>query len=237
MPSNGPIENQTYLVYVDDSGSANHDVLTAFCIPADDWAKYLEQWRKFRRWMERAHAVPLAEEFHAIDVGAVSSSRPVGGIKLTYEERSAIAKAALNTVASMATVRILTVYRDAQAGADLYEDLLDLVGRFCTHYSSWAIVWFDGTDQALLKERRTRHRGLGYERRILEDPHALDSKGSSLIQMADLAAYVSYQRILQLDTDSTGGSVLRNGYSTIANLLWSGFDEAGTPVVGMRKVT
>ena len=237
MPSSGPLEGQTYFVYIDDSGSENHDVLSALCIPAPMWADYLEQWRDFRRWMERSHGIPLAEEFHSIDVGAVSKNRLVGGVKLNYEGRSKIASAALKSLASMSSVRILTTYRDAQRGPDLYEDLLDLLTTFCLHHKSWAVIWFDGTDESLLKTRRAVHRKLGYDRRVIEDPHALDSRHSSLIQMADIAAYVSYQRILQIDTESRGKSVLRNGYAELERLTWKGFDSAGQAVIGLHEVS
>jgi hypothetical protein len=61
----GTPEGTTWLVYVDDSGDENHDLLVALCFPVADGAAYLATWKRYRVYLFKKVSFPLGCEFHS----------------------------------------------------------------------------------------------------------------------------------------------------------------------------
>lgn len=187
----------TYLVYVDDSGNENQDLLTALAIPVDDWAEALERWKKFREWVHTKFGIPPSTELHALDLGTNSSDGRGPLVGLRKEQRNKVAKSAFSTLRSTPTLRALSIYKNVPEGSgSLYEPLIEFLGEFCQFHDSFAVVWYDGTAKSLEDITRSVHRALPDDRRVLEDPRGYSSADSHLIQMADFVAYSAHHAVL-----------------------------------------
>ena len=209
----------TYLAYIDDSGNEGHNVLSAVLVPVAEWTTYLEEWKKFRWWVQRKYKVPTSEEIHSVELGS-TGRRPVGGVMLSLEDRNKISESALKCFARMTQLRVITVHEEGPCGPSLYAPLLDYLEEFVAWNASHAVVWYDGVDPALESSRRGHHRAMPYSRRVLEDPHPLRSHQSHLLQLADLAAHVSFQAIRNGGPSVRGRTALRSGFPYIRDLVW-----------------
>jgi len=200
-------------------------------------------------YLPLAHLDPLDPALTAHDAAPSIDESSV----LEVFERNQISKSAFTTLANgMPWLRVLTVYKPVASGSgSLYEPLIKFVDDYCGWHKSFAVIWFDGTAPSLHKVTRGVHRGLSYDRRVLEDARGYSSADSHFIQMADFVAYSAHHAVLNdlRDRDSTaagpkpsGQTYLRNeAYQTllrrsgIPGLVWPGAkDKEDFPVFGHR---
>lgn len=239
-PVAGSCTRTTYMVYIDDSGDSNQDLLTALAIPVEIWADHLKHWKDFRTRLARRSSdpIPASVELHGVELGTNSKTGDGPIFDLEPGSRRKITEKAFQVLRNSPQLRVLSVYAPQASGsAGLYESLLEFVNEFCAWLDSYAIIWYDGTDPGLARRRRAVHRQLPYTRRILEDPTGYSSEESHLLQMVDLLAYSAHQAILNaLDT---AGSTRRNTYLRTdayndvlkSNLVWpGGLDSDRLPV-------
>ena len=211
---NGPVPggllDTTYLVYIDDSGDENQDLLTALAIPVTVWAETLRTWRKFRSWVARRFDIHADTELHALDLGTNSNAGRVPLPGLKPGDRNEITDAAFRTITSTSELRVLTVSAPVAAGSGgLYPRLVAFVEEFCEYHRSHAVIWYDGTAESLARSNRATHRSLPYSRRVLEDPMGYDSSESHLIQMSDLIAHSAHHAVLNDRGTGLADSYLR----------------------------
>lgn len=237
-PVTGGLLGTTYLVYVDDSGDENQDLLTALAIPVPVWADTLHAWKNFRRWAARRSNIPTNTELHALDLGTNSNAGRDELSALKPSERNKITNAAFRTIRSIAELRVLTVFAPVPEGSGkLYPKLVEFVEEFCQFHDSHAIIWYDGTAENLIRSTRAVHRALPYTRRVLEDPRGYASSDSHLIQMADFIAHSAHHAVLNDCGIGPADSYLRqHAYSELLPAddapghVWpGGIDAAGFP--------
>lgn len=220
------IQDTTYLVYVDDSGDENQDLLTAVAIPVESWTSLLENWKKYRRWVAKRHGVPTATELHALDLGTNSKGERGDLPQLKPGQRNHIAKAGFQTLAAGEWIRVMTVFAPVPEGSGkLYSVMVEFLEEFCAFHDSHAIVYYDGTAESLQRVTTTVHRNLDYSRRVLEDPRGYSSSESHLIQIADFAAYAAHQGVLKnLDIGKTDTFLRDQAYDHLlkTNMIWPG---------------
>lgn len=237
-PVPGGLLNTTYLVYVDDSGDENQDLLTALAIPVEVWANTLQTWKGFRRWIARQFDIPTSTELHALNLGTNSNAGRDKLSALKPGDRNQITKAAFSMIGSIAELRVLTVFSPVPEGSGkLYPQLVAFVEEFCEFHNSHAVMWYDGTAESLGRSTRATHRALPYSRRVLEDPSGYDSSESHLIQMTDFIAYSAHHAVLNDSGIGLADSYLRqHAYlkllptDDVPGLIWpGGIDAAGFP--------
>lgn len=215
----GPRAECTYMIYVDDSGDSQRDLLSAVCIPVGDWAEVLKAWKAFRRWLHKKHELPPTVELHGEELLARgimhSIDHATGEICKVPERidlpgggsvrRSRAFNRALKTLGSFESMRVLTCFAPVANGSgNLYEDvLLPWLNDWLAFDRSWGIVCYDGTDASLIEMHRASHRNLPYERRVIEDAGHQASHHSHFIQMADLCVHAAFKTIRADDGDET----------------------------------
>jgi hypothetical protein len=236
-------EGTTWLIYVDDSGDAQHDLLTALCFPVWDWASCLGAWKKYRVHLSKRIGFPLGCEFHSANflsrrTLSVVDPRTGGQATIPYEisrsngekvSRPKLFEAGLKTIAACKHVRVLTCYSHAPNGAaKLYRPLLEWIEEFLSWTNSYGIVWFDGLGESLIVERHSTHRELILKtRRVLEDGIPVDSNSSHFIQMADVVAHSALRAVR-----GDGPPHLRDSYRhLVANCVPGGKDNEGFPAL------
>ena len=223
----------TWLIYVDDSGNEEHDLLSAVCIPIDNWLTYLVEWKKYRRYVEKKTGLPPSIELHGEEMlrrgDLVVTDKE--GKPLTIPEqrdpespstaRTAVFDAGLRTIGSFSAVRLLTVYAPVPNGqGGLYEDLIGWLEQWLACNGGHGLVWFDGTDQGLDRLRRAVHRGLPItDRRVIEDPTGRDSRHSHLLQIADLVVHAAFKGIRAHEGHETRPTIADGYKSRLSGLL------------------
>ena len=235
----------TWLIYVDDSGNEEHDLLSAVCIPIEDWLGYLAEWKKYRRYVQKKIGLPPSIEIHGEEMLHRGDLVVLDeeGQPLTIPEqrdpespstaRTAVFDAGLRTIGSFSTIRLLTVYAPVANGkGGLYEGLIDWLERWLAWNDGYGLVWFDGTDQGLDRVRRAVHRGLPIaDRRVIEDPTGRDSRHSHLLQIADMVVHTAFKGIRAHEGHETR-PIIAGGYkSRLSGLLEPAlYDEDAFPV-------
>ncbi|MCQ3809621.1 MAG: hypothetical protein KTV68_03610 [Acidimicrobiia bacterium] len=216
-PVPGGLLDTTYLVYVDDSGDETQDLLTALAIPTPVWAKTLQVWKKYRRWVAQRYDIPTNTELHALDLGTNSNAGRDRLSALQPGDRNKITTAAFSMIGSIAELRVLTVFAPVPEGSGkLYPQLVAFVEEFCAFHHSHAVIWYDGTAENLARSTRAAHRALPYSRRVLEDPRGYASSESHLIQMTDFIAHSAHHAVLNDRRIGPADSYLRqHAYSKL----------------------
>lgn len=201
----------TYLVYVDDSGDEENDLLSALCLPVHQWGGYLLSWKKYRRWIERQIGLPPSVELHAEELlsrSKMHATDPISGQEYVIPERiertsgqliqrSSIFRTGMKVIGSFSEAKLFTCWAAGPNGStDLYAQVLLpwLEERFLVE-DSWGIVWYDGTAESLVDRHRADHRSLPFSRRVLEDANHESSQHSHFLQMADLCVHAAYKSI------------------------------------------
>jgi hypothetical protein len=224
---------ETWLIYVDDSGDEDHDLLSALCIPSHSWSTYLRRWKKVRRRIENRMGLPAAAEFHSSEFlrrRDIEGTHPETGApySVPFEvkrgekvyTRPVEFEAALKTISSMDKALVFTCYRPGPNGSgDLYRHLLSWLDAYLSECNAHGIVWFDGTGIGLTAERKALHRELILEsRRILEDAVPTSSEDSHLVQMADAIAHAALQSL----RGTSPPHPVRRAYSALNTILVPG---------------
>lgn len=198
-------DSNAYLMYIDDSGDEQSQFYSALLIPLPLWARYLDTWLKFRRWLYAKHGVPARFELHAYtwlhvkETGAADRPMPVpddpdAAINRSKDLRREIAGKALKAIRSMNTLGLLTCETEGTDPAVAYRAVIEAVDRQLVERDGWAIAAIDGDPANPPPYLHRAHRDLDIRtRRIVEDGWAQPAHGSQLIQMADLVAHCAFQ--------------------------------------------
>lgn len=243
--ADAPVSSTTFLVYVDDSGDEDHDLLAALCIPIQEWANVLITWKKYRSWVERWLKLPPTVELHGVDLlgrGVMQALDHVTGEEHNIPEvtkystgkqvrRSEVFQSGLASIGSCVNCRLLVCYEQAANGtANLYERVLvPWLNEWLATERSWGVVWYDGTDLALIERHKATHRNLPLDRRVIEDASHQLSHHSHFLQMADLCVHGAYKTIRGDQGNETRPEVT-GAYSKLDRIIVPGnFDKDGFP--------
>jgi hypothetical protein len=239
-----------YVVYVDDSGDNDHDLLSALAIPMEAWAPSLAAWKGFRLWLAKKHGVTPGMEMHSgefLKRGSAELMDHQSGqmVKLTEypwgetrHTRPVAFRKALRTINSFQQhavaerpVRLFTIYAPTANGkGNLYPPLVDWIEHWLSVEKQWAVLWYDTGDEAKEDSLRAVHRNLDIEqRRIIEDPVARRSHQSHLIQMADVCAHAALKSI-RADLGEETRTEVGGAYLELRAIIQpGGFDADGFP--------
>lgn len=208
-----------------DPGMVNsptsHFVLSGLAVHESRWQAVLRELLDFRRRMRQAFGLKVREEIHA----SAMLSRPGALVRIRRNDRVTILRAFADQLAAIPHLRLISVAVDKRGKSQTmdvlerawtaliqrFEDTLrhgNFPGPFATGEGGMIIP--DNTDGEKLRVlmRRMRHynpipdrRDLGDGwrnhplERIIEDPFLKRSEHPLLIQGADCAAYLLYQRL------------------------------------------
>lgn len=192
------------LIYVDDSGHPATGLAVYGWIEfaPDRWSTALSRWLEMRKRLWREYHIPITQELHTTEYvngrGRISKQVPDrhlhNGVAYWKDFGREIALECLDTLRSTEGLTVGSVYRHGEPqdiGKTKQEAYAALVDRFEEELAasgSLALVFMDG-DGSDTSYRKT-HRSLKLsQRRVIEDAIHLDSRGSQLVQMADLVAW------------------------------------------------
>lgn len=195
-------------------------VLSGVVIHELSWRRCLDQMIAFRRRMLQQYGLYIRDEIHC----AAMINRPGDLIRIKRHDRLAIVRAFADEVSTMAEIRVINILvdkRNKDVNYDVFGSAWRaLIQRFentvarrnfpgSTHADQCGILFPDDTDNKKLRQiLRAMRRynpipnqaqfGPGYRnlmlRTIIEDPGFKDSRDSYFIQIADLVAYLLYQK-------------------------------------------
>lgn len=214
-----------YLMYVDESGDtglinspSRYFVLSGVVVHESNWRNFLETLVAFKKKMRNLHGLPVRAEIHAsefINTRAYDLDRYV---------RLAILRNTLDELAKINYISITNIVVDKQGKPNDYnvfqaawgtlfqrfENTL-LYGNFPGKFKDdMGMILTDATAGSLLTRlvrkmsvynRIPNTSGVGFGTRnipikkIIEDPHAKDSRDSLPIQMCDVIAYFLSQKL------------------------------------------
>lgn len=208
-----------------DSGLSNsptrYFVLTGIVIHELRWNEHLSRIIEFRKRIRTSFGLLLREEIHA----ARMLNKPGNLVRIKRNDRLSIIKYFVEELASLQDISIINVVVDKQGKADSYDVLGNawkvLVQRFSNTMShrnfpgpanadDRGLIIPDMGEVKKVTEiiRRMRRYnpipnqgvyGQGYRNvlvsNLVEDPYFKDSEKSYLIQAADVAAFVLYQKL------------------------------------------
>lgn len=199
------------MLYIDDSGNPQSGLVVygwIECRP-DRWAGVLQAWLETRKRLWRDFGIPVATELHTtkyVRGGLDGRDRIAEKVpdKFMHEGTvywkdlgRAIAVELLETLRCAEGLRVGAVFRRgdsvdlAKTRSETYARLLDRFERELAEQGSLGMVFMDGDGSD--HSYKTAHRGLRLQqRRVIEDPIYMDSRGSQPIQMADLVAWTAY---------------------------------------------
>lgn len=192
------------MIYVDDSGHPPSGLVVYGWIefPPDRWADVLRSWLDTRKRLWREFGIPVVEELHTTAYvngrGRISKRIPdrhvYAGVEYWKDFGREVALECLQTLRSTEGLRVGAVWRRgdpqrlARIRQETYAALVTRFERELTQDESLALVFMDGDGSDT--SYRSTHRALKLaERRVVEDAVHLDSRGSQLVQMADLVAW------------------------------------------------
>lgn len=192
-----------YLIYIDDSGDEEEDLLAGIAIPVDRWSASLRVWLNWRRFLYRSYGIPADFELHAeqflkprknpvpVDHGR-SDKVAASLVNQSVGVRKELYRRSLETLRWIGGVRIVAVRRPDNDRLATYRRMLEVVTEFLAADDERAICMVDGFDTRL----RSQHRLLELATRVvLEDPWHEHSHHSQFLQIADLVAYAGYQHV------------------------------------------
>lgn len=194
------------LLYVDDSGHPQSGLIVYGWVEfaPDRWSSVLGAWLDTRKRLWRDFGIPVTRELHTTDYingrGRISKRLPSrhvpDGVEHWRDFGHEVARECLGTLASLEGLAVGSVWRRDPCrdfGENKYASYVDLVARLereLAASASLGMVFMDGDARDPLF--RTAHRALVRSRRhVIEDAIHLDSRGSHLVQMADLVAWTA----------------------------------------------
>lgn len=194
------------MIYVDDSGHPSSGLVVYGWVEfnPDRWASILKSWLDTRKRLWREHNIPVISELHATEYvngrGRISKRVPErhvhNGVEYWKDFGREVAIECLETIRCTEGLTVGAVWRRADPKnfaankRQTYANFISQIEHDLSESASLAIVFMDGdgTDQGY----RSTHRNLKLARRhVIEDPIHLDSRGSQLVQMADLVAWTA----------------------------------------------
>ncbi len=208
------------MIYVDDSGSAQHGGLIVYAwveVRPAFWAPALRYWLEVRKQLFRDFAIPVSEELHATEFvngrGRVSTAPPDRlvneGVVLWKDLGREVAELCLGAIRDCQYIQVGAVYAHEPAGGKAYarakyQAYADLVAQLDIEMrtaDTYGFITMDGDDP----NYRAAHRALKLDvRRVLEDPAAHDSRLSQWTQIADIVAYAANIHLNRHDGNKFG---------------------------------
>lgn len=193
------------LFYIDDSGSPNdgYVIYSWIEVTPSRWPAGLRHWLDLRKRLYAKYQVPPATEIHTTKLIGGRDMPAIGGsLNTSKAERRDFVRDALEGIGQNTDVRIGSVYRVTTARgraynaerAAVYQLLIKHLDDRLNDANEFAMIFMDGdgSDPTYFRE----HRDLKLAtRRILEDPLFQHSHVSQWVQMADLAAWTTYQAL------------------------------------------
>lgn len=185
------------------------------------WRQLLDMLIAFRRGLRHQYGLKLREEIHA--AGLINRPGPL--VRIKRHERLAIVREFADWMAALGDISIINVVVDKQgktSGYDVFQAAWRaLIQRFentiarrnfrgPANPNERGLILCDHTDdRKLMRLLRQLHQynpvpnqpkyGSGYRnlplQYVVEDPSYRDSRHSYFVQMADLAAFLLYQRL------------------------------------------
>jgi Protein of unknown function (DUF3800) len=183
------------IFYVDDSGDERMTTFSAIGIPVERWNAALARWLAWRRQLREEHGVDVQYRLHATDWVAGRgrpAEKPGAGVNRSKSLRWKLYVAALDVLAAMPSIVVLTVSRPGTDRTAAYRVLMRELERLLTMEEDHGMVVLDGESPEL----RTLHGELDADaRRLIEDPWKRDARESQWLQAADFVAYAAYQHL------------------------------------------
>jgi hypothetical protein len=183
------------LFYVDDSGDERLTTFSAIGIPVEQWNAALAQWLAWRRRLHCRHDVAIDYRLHANEWVAGRgrpAKDPHAPVNRNKPARWQIYVSALEALAQIPDLAVLTVARQGPDRAAAYRHLIQGIERFLSVQREYGLIVVDGESPELM----LLHRELDLRSRaIVEDPWKRDARESQWLQAADFVAYAAYQHI------------------------------------------
>lgn len=192
------------MIYIDDSGHYKSGLVVYGWVEfaPDRWATVLKSWLDMRKRLWREYGIPVTQELHTTEYvngrGRISTRVPDqfvrNGQEYWKDFGRAVAHECLETIRSTEGVRTGAVWcrgtpeQLAETKMRTYTELISRFERELAEKDSLGIVFMDGDGSDSTYKQAHRELRLA-DRRVLEDAIHLDSKGSQLVQMADLVAW------------------------------------------------
>lgn len=192
------------MMYVDDSGHPASGLVVFGWIEfaPDHWAGVLRSWLDTRKRLWREFGIPIVQELHTTEYvngrGRISKRIPErhvhAGVQYWKDFGREVAVECLRTLGSTEGLRVGAVWRRgpaydiARTRQETYASLVARIEHELAAERSLGLIVVDGDGSDTTY--RSTHRTLKLsERRVIEDAIHLDSRGSQLVQMADLVAW------------------------------------------------
>lgn len=220
------------LFYVDDSGAERSGFATFSWIELaiDDWKMGLGEVLSWRAHLDHNYGIPKRYELHSTDFanGRGNPSRRGDAWNRRKAHRSQVLEESFRRFSLWPWLSVGTVYshtslqRDAFARerARVYQKLVQMLDSRLAAAGELGLLVMDGdgTDSSYY----AAHRDLPLETRsLIEDPTFQHSHRSQWVQIADLVAYASYQKLVHLPEKQ---------------FAWEWYDSLGDRDLGTFKV-
>ncbi len=209
-----------YIAYVDESGDDGHNVaitryftLSGIIIADSNWKAFLDKVKVFRQGLKRDFGLTLKADLRATDLWR--SGGDFRELKLSYADRTRIFRLTAEFLRSSQELTILTI--SINKGSPQLQSTVKIGETawtmFLQRYENWLmakqqfgiVINDEGYDKMLrLLSRKMRvynpipsHYGGYYQAplaKIIEDPFSRHSQHSSLVQLADMSAYLARLR-------------------------------------------
>lgn len=208
-----------YLMYVDESGdtgltghASEHFILSGLIVHQNDWNKYMERLKIFRKALKDKYGLNQRTEIHAAELIRINKQKEYRKIRKT--ERINILKNYCSQMPIMfdsAKVINICIHKEDHKEQDIFELAWSrLLQRYDTFLkksvNDKGIVIADDTDSVKLRNLQRKMRVYnpitshytGYYNapidNILEDSFMRDSSHSYFIQSADVIAHILYRK-------------------------------------------
>lgn len=209
-----------YVAYVDDSGDESSFALGCVLVPTPQWLDVHDELVAFRSQLSKLRGFRMQHELKAshLVTPSASGTGPWRGLGVPRRTRIGIYRAALSVLDSLApTVRTLAVVAPSRehekfkgdAVEECWDKLMERLETFCRYNKTECILLPDDGNPATVVRLARRKRRFGYAPsafggssrkvpfvQLVDDPFPRASKGSYLLQWADLVAPAAFRRVI-----------------------------------------
>lgn len=210
-----------FIMYVDESGdsgiingSSPHFILSGLIIDGNNWLKYLDELKKYRKELRKTYGLSHTTEIHANELLRVGKIKEYSKIHKNNRIKI-LSDCCIKFTSIFSDAKIINICLDKKEFKENHDLQTIAWERLMTRYNRYlnvtqkskGIIVSDDTENAKIKSilRKLRRYnsvkdnfGKGYYNaattNIIEDIIPRDSKDSYFIQVADVIAHTLYRR-------------------------------------------